>query len=180
MLKTHPKLMSKISFSFGLFFAILLSFSAFANTNNEKKPVAENFIGTALDGTRIELSELRGKVVVVSFWTTRCPICAAEIPKLNKLTEGFVGKDVVFLGLTTDNEDKVKKYLKKKPFDFTILPNSFGTLLAYADKDRDGHVTMGYPSHFLINQNGEIELKTSGFDKTALLDKNINRLLKIN
>ena len=164
----------------GLFFLLLLSFSGFAYPNADAKPLAENFVGTALDGTRIELFELRGKVVVVSFWTTRCPICAAEIPKLNNLTERYKGNDVIFLGLTTDNEGKVKSYLKKKPFNFTILPNSFSILLAYADRDGDGHVTMGYPSHYLINQKGEIELKTSGFNKTELLDKNISRLLKAN
>jgi hypothetical protein len=36
---------------------------------------------------------------------------------------------------------------------------------------------MGYPSHFLINQNGEIELKKSGWDKTASLDAQIGKLL---
>jgi hypothetical protein len=50
-------------------------------------------------------------------------------------------------------------------------------VLKYADKDGDGNVAMGFPAHFLINQKGEIELKTSGFSKTKLLDAEINRLL---
>jgi peroxiredoxin len=90
----------------------------------------------------------------------------------------YKGKDVVFLGLTTDDDSKVKQYIRKKPFDFYLLPNSFGILLKYADKDGDGNVTMGYPSHFLINQTGEIELKTSGFKKTEKLAAQIDKLLK--
>lgn len=163
-----------------LFFTILLSLSVFAYSNSGTNPLAENFTGISLDGTIINLADLRGKVVVVSFWTTRCAICAAEVPKLNKLADAYKGKNVVFLGLTTDNEAKVKDYLRKKPFNFNILPNSFGTLLKYADRDGSGNVNMGYPTHYLINQKGEIELKTNGFDKAGLLDSNIRRLLMPN
>lgn len=161
-----------------LFLSLLFSFSAFAQSNKNSKPLAENFTATAIDGTNVTLADLRGKVVLVTFWSTKCPICAAEIPKLNNLAASYAGKDVVFLGLTLENESNVKNYLKKKRFDFKLLPNSFGVLLKYADKDRDGKVSMGYPSHFLINKAGEIELKTNGFDKTEMLDKQIARLLK--
>ncbi len=162
-----------------LFLTAVLISSAFAQSNYRTKPLAGNFTATALDGSTVNLAALRGKVVVVSFWTTRCAICAAEIPKLNKLAADYRNKDVVFLGLTTDNESKVKGYLKKKSFDFNILPNSFGILLLYADKDGDGNVTMGYPTHYLINQKGEIELKTNGYNKSSVLDSNINRLLSL-
>ena len=162
-----------------LSFTVLLCLSGFAYSNNGIKPLAENFTGKTLDGTTIDLANLRGKVVIVSFWTTRCAICAAEVPKLNKLADVYKGKNVIFLGLTTDNEAKVRDYLRKKPFHFNILPNSFGTLLKYADRNGE-NVNMGFPTHFLINQKGEIELKTNGFDKTGLLDSNIKRLLMSN
>lgn len=162
-----------------LFLTILLSFSIFAFPNYNAKPLAENFSGTSLEGTIINLADLRGKVVVISFWTTRCAICAAEVPKLNKLADAYEGKNVVFLGLTTDNEEKVKDYLRKKPFNFNILPNSFGILLKYADRNGK-NINMGYPTHFLINQKGEIELKTDGYDKSSVLDSNINKLLMSN
>lgn len=164
-----------------LLLALIFSFSnVSAQSNKNSKPRAELFTGTALDGKVFNLADLKGKVVLVTFWSTRCQICAAEIPKLNRLAASYKDKEVVFLGLTVENDDKVKGYLKKKSFDFNLLPNSFGVLLKYADKDGDGNVTMGYPSHFLINQTGEIELKTNGFDKTQLLDKQIAKLLKTN
>ncbi|MGI8640927.1 MAG: TlpA family protein disulfide reductase [Pyrinomonadaceae bacterium] len=163
-----------------LFLTILLTFPTFAQSNYKGKPLAENFTATSLDGTTFNLAALRGKVVIVSFWTTRCAICAKEVPKLNKLVDLYKGKSVVFLGLTTDNEAKVKNYLKKKHFNFNLLPNSFGILLRYANRDSSGNVNMGYPTHYLINQRGEIELKTNGYDKAGMLDSNINRLLMSN
>lgn len=160
----------------GLCLILMLSFVTFGQ-KSKGKPLAETFSATSLDGTIFNLAELRGKVVVLTFWSTKCPICAAEIPKLNQLANTYKGKDVVFLGLTMENSGKVEAYLKKKPFDFNILPNSFGIVLKYADADGDGKVSMGFPAHFLINQKGEIELKTSGFDKTEMLDARINELL---
>lgn len=163
-----------------IFFLVVLTLTtASFGQKSQTKPLAGNFTATSLDGKTFNLAELKGKVVLVTFWSTKCPICAAEIPKLNQLAASYKDKDVVFLGLTTDNDAKVKQYLKRKPFDFNLLPNSFGILLEYADKDGDGNVTMGYPALYLINQKGEIEVKASGFDKTALLDAQIARLLKI-
>lgn len=163
-----------------LFLTLFLTFSAFAQSNKKAKPVAENFIAVSLSGQTVELNNLKGKVVLIAFWSTKCPICAAEIPKLNKLAAAYKDKDVVFLGLTPDNESKVKDYLKKKSFNFTLLPNSLGVLLKYADKDGDGNVSFGYPGYFLINQDGDIVLKANGYDKTETLDKEINRLLNSN
>lgn len=157
-----------------LFLILIFSCAAFAQKN---RAVAENFSAASMNGQTVELSNLKGKVVVISFWTTRCPICHEEIPKLNNLAAQYKNKDVVFLGLTTDNEAKVEAYVKKNPFNFNLIPNSFGILLKYAEKDRSGNIMMGYPAHFVINKQGEIELKTSGFDKTEKLDAEINRLL---
>ena len=143
----------------------------------QKRTAAENFSAADMDGKTVELSSLKGKVVVITFWTTRCPICQSELPKLNRLTQQFKGENVVFLGLTTDNETKVENYVKRNPFNFDIIPNSFGILLKYAEKDRNGNISMGYPAHFVINKQGEVEMKTEGFDKTEKLNSEINRLL---
>lgn len=161
----------------GLVLVLILSVGCFGQ-QRKMKPMAEHFIGTALDGQTFDLAALKGKVVLVTFWSTRCPICESEAPKLNTLAASYKNRDVVFLGLTTDNDKKVAAHIKKKPFNFNLLPNSFGTLLKYADKDGDGNVTMGYPAYYLINQKGEIELKTNGYDKKEKLVSEINRLLK--
>jgi hypothetical protein len=76
-----------------------------------------------------------------------------------------------------DNESKVGAYLKSNTFSFTILPNSFGTVLQYADRDREGNINMGFPAYYLIDQNGIVRMKTNGWDKTSNLDSQITRLL---
>lgn len=156
-------------------FCLLLSFAVFAQYNN--KQIAEDFEATDLNGQSYTLNDFRGKVVLLSFWSTRCAICHSEIPKLNRLSAKYSGRDVVFIGLTNDNETKINAFIKKNPFNFRITPNSFGVLLKYAEKDNSGNINMGYPAHFLINQKGEIELKKSGWDKTEALDAQISRLL---
>ncbi len=156
-------------------FILLLAFvvSGFA----QKSVPAESFSAADIAGNTVELSNLKGKVVVITFWTTRCPICHTEIPKLNQLAARFKDKNVAFLGLTTDNEAKIENYVKKNPFNFELIPNSFGILLKYAEKDGRGNISLGYPAHFVVNQNGEISMKTDGFDKTEKLNSEINRLL---
>jgi peroxiredoxin len=157
---------------------LILAFSGVVFGQQSKvKPLAESFSAISLDGEPFDLAELKGKVVVLTFWSTKCPICHSEIPKLNQLVETYKDKAVVFLGLTMENPNKVEAYLKKTSFKFAILPNGFGVVLKYADKDSDGNVAMSFPTHFLINQNGEIELKTSGFDKTETLNLKISQLL---
>ncbi len=144
----------------------------------QTKTVAEDFSGVALGGQNIQLSELKGKIVVVTFWSVRCQICHSEIPKLNNLAAKYQGQDVVFLGITSDNARNVENYVKFQNFNFTLVPDSFGTLLKYAEKTGDGSIRIVYPASFLINQNGEIELKAEGWDKTEKLDGGIIKLLK--
>lgn len=160
----------------GLFLIAAFAISV-SGQQAKTKALAENFSATALNGQSFDLAELRGKIVVLTFWSTRCAICHSEIPKLNQLVKTHKNNDVVFLGLTMENENKISAYLKKTAFDFTILPNSFGVVLKYADKMSNGAINMGFPAYFLINQTGEIELKTGGYDKTALLDARISELL---
>ena len=140
-------------------------------------PMAQDFNATSLAGEEISLGDFKGKVVVLNFWSTRCVICNSELPKLNKLVSDFRGKDVVFLAVTVENPLKVEPYLKKNRFDFAILPNGFGVLLKYAEKDSEGIITMPYPSFYVVDQRGRIALKTIGAGKTAQMSAAIDRLL---
>jgi peroxiredoxin len=154
---------------------LLLVFSALGQQRIGS--AAESFNGTTLEGRDIYLDEMRGKVVVMSFWSTKCAICHEEIPKLNKLVDKFSGKEVVFLGLTMENETRINLYLQKRPFRFTIVPNSLGILLKYADKDGNGNPNMGFPAYFIISPTGELQYKSEGWDKTGKIESEVNRLL---
>lgn len=158
-----------------LFLFLILSITCFGQEH--KMRTAENFTAMSLDGQTFDLAALKGKVVLMVFWSSRCAVCAGETAKLNQLAARYKDKDVVFLGLTPDNANKATSFVRKKPFDFNILPDSFGIMLKYAEKDRDGNLMMGYPAYYLVNQNGEIELTTNGSGKKEKLASEINRLL---
>lgn len=156
---------------------LVLSAAVSAQTALRVGSPAPEFNGTDLQGNTVSLSELRGNVVVVTFWTTRCPICHEEFPKLNQVIRSFDGKKVKFLSLTTDNEDRVDAYLKKNPLISTIIPNSFGVVLQYADRDKNGNIDMGYPAFFIINPQGNIQYRSSGYDKTPSLSSTLQQLI---
>ena len=160
-----------------LLLLLVVTSTAFSQQVLRPGEAAPGFSGQSLDGKLYDLEQLHGKVVVLTFWTTRCAICHSEIPNLNRVAERYRDKDVVFLAVTMDNEAKVNPYIRRNPFNFTILPNSFGVMLKYADRDRSGNINMGFPAHFLISRKGTIALRTDGWDKAANLDSQISRLL---
>lgn len=157
---------------------LLLTFSVFAFGQQNTGTAAQNFTAVTLNGENIELNQLKGKIAVLTFWSTKCQICVEEMPKLNQLVDKYDSQKVAFLGLTMNNETIVNEFLKKKTFKFQIIPNSLGVVLKYADRDSKGRLLMGYPAHYIVNQQGEVILKTSGWDKTEKLDETISDLLK--
>lgn len=146
----------------------------------EKNPEAEftkgekalDFIVTDLKGNTIKLSELKGKVVVLNFWFTKCGPCVQEMPSLNKLVDEFKDKDVVFLAITFNKKDIVEQFLKEKPFAYTIVPNANDVITMYGVKS--------YPTSIVINKKGEIILKELGFRTNikSVLSKSIESQLK--
>lgn len=163
---------------FSLFLlTLMITVSAFAQQSLKPGAAAPDFNLESIDGKIFNLAQMQGKVVVLTFWSTKCEICHSELPKLNEVVKRYKEKNVVFLALTMENQVKVEPYLKKNAFDFNILPNSFGVFLKYADTDRGGNINMGFPSYFLINQHGAIALRSDGWDKTAKLESQISQLL---
>jgi len=156
---------------------LTLAISAFAQQSLRTGSHAPAFAVDGMDGNTYDLNDYKGKVVVITFWSSKCTICHEEIPKLNRLAAHYKNQNVVFLALTMDNEAKVSAYIKNTPFDFTILPNSFGVVLQYADRDRAGNIDMGFPAYYIVDQTGGIQMKTSGWDKTAGIDSQISKLL---
>ena len=151
--------------------------SVFGQQNLQVGQAAPDFSAQTIDGQQVNLRDLQGKVVVLTFWSTRCEICHSEIPKMNQVADRYRDKNVVFLALTMENEAKVNPYLKRNPFNYTILTNGFGVVLKYANMTKDGAINMGFPSYFVINKHGAIGLKAEGWDKTTDLEAKLSRLV---
>ncbi len=64
---------------------------------------------------KLDWADLRGKVVVLEFWATWCGPCVAAIRHWNKLVEKFAGQSVVFVSITDEEEDHIRKFLEKRP-----------------------------------------------------------------
>lgn len=156
----------------------LFAAAAISQTSLQVGTSVPVFSASAMDGTQYDLNELRGSVVVLTFWSTKCYICQQEFPKMNQMVRSFDSKKVVFLSLTMENEAKVESFLKSNQVAATVVPNSFGVLLQYADRDRRGYIDMGFPSYFVIDQQGILQHRSSGWDKTGQLSLTINNLIR--
>lgn len=161
---------------FGIVFLCILQLVTTAQTTLRVGSAAPAFSANAMDGTCNDLSDFRGKVVVLTFWSTKCEICRHEFPKVNQIVKTYENRNVVFLALTMENEAKVEAYLRKNQLVQTILPNSFGVVLQYADRTPDERIDMGFPSFFVIDKEGTIQYRASGFDRTASMNAVIERL----
>ena len=158
-------------------FILSMAFSSFSQSALRIGSIAPEFTGTSTNGTRYDLAELRGKVVVLTFWSTRCEVCRVELPLLDRVVGQYDPKDVLFLALTTEADEKISFYLSSHPFRFTTITNSFGTLLQYADRDKAGAVNMPYPSFFVLDQKGRVQYRASGYDKTDGLNSALRQLI---
>ena len=115
---------------------------------------APEFSVTSLDGSRVESSALRGKVVVLNFWGTGCGPCKAEIPELNRLVERYRGREVVFLALTGESREELQAFLGDHPFAYRIVPA--------AGRVFNDFEVMSLPVHVVIGSQGELLSRLNG------------------
>jgi peroxiredoxin len=101
-----------------------------------------------LDGRTTSLSELRGKVIVLSFWFIGCPACLSMEPKLNEFKARFTGSDVVFLAMTSDPKEKLENYLKKERFDYLQAADAKYAMSQFSFR--------GFPKNIVIDKRGKI------------------------
>jgi uncharacterized protein (TIGR03435 family) len=110
-------------------------------------------LSKVLQGPAVEevsWDKLKGKVVVLEFWSTSCGPCIAAIPHLNDLVDEFRQKPVVFLSVTGENEEHVKAFSKRKPIGGWIAIDSF------YDVTRTAFGVNAIPTTFIVDASGKI------------------------
>lgn len=93
-----------------------------ADSRNESKPVpARPFTLPDTKGTAHNLSQWKGKVVVLNFWATWCPPCLKEIPEFVKLQKEFGGKGLQFIGIAIDDVQEVEEFIEMHEVNYPVL-----------------------------------------------------------
>lgn len=66
------------------------------------KPTVLALQGSTLDGTVFDMARLKGKVVMVFFWSTRCAVCLSHMPELRDNLGGWRGKPFELVTVNVD------------------------------------------------------------------------------
>jgi thiol-disulfide isomerase/thioredoxin len=78
--------------------------------------------GTLLDGTEIDWSSYRGKIVLVDFWSTQCGPCRAEVPNILQQYQSYYEKGFDVVGVCLDeNKRDVEEYVKHTEIPWVVL-----------------------------------------------------------
>jgi len=130
----------------------------------------------SLDGKMVKLSDLKGKVVLLNFWSTRCAPCTAELPSLNRLYASLRKNGLEVCAISIDASDKpVRELVQEKNLTFTILMDS--------EKETyfDWYAAPPLPMTYLIDAGGVIRQTFSGpqeWDSSAVKKKIVQYLPK--
>jgi len=125
-----------------------------------------------LEGGRVDLAQLRGKVVVLNFWATWCPPCRAEMAELNATHHALGERGLMVLGVNqAQDQQTVQQFMKEQNLSFPIA------------LDQRGEVSQRYrvialPTTFIIDRAGHIrEVLHGGALTRPLIESKVNALL---
>lgn len=74
-----------------------------------------------VNGTPQNISQWRGKVIVVNFWASWCPPCREEMPSLDAMQTKYASKGVQFVGISTEDVDKLQQFSKEEKVGYPLL-----------------------------------------------------------
>ena len=134
---------------------------------------APNISLQLIDGGKINLSNLKGKPVLITFWATSCPGCIKEIPHLIELYDELHSKGLEIIGIAMpyDRPDYVMEMAKRAKIPYLVAFDLKGEAVRAF-----GKVTLT-PTSFLIDDEGKIVKKKIGEMKMDVWKKRINIIL---
>jgi peroxiredoxin len=117
------------------------------------------------DGKKMQLSDYRGKVVLLNFWATDCGGCVLEIPSFIEIEKAYKGRgftavgvsmDISYEGLKDANEawGRVRPFTLKHGVNYPIAMGDDGISKAYA--------LNAFPATYLIDKSGKIAVAYVG------------------
>ena len=134
-------------------------------------------------GNNHQLTDYKGKVVFLNFWTTWCKYCQTELQDLQELYNeyGKNEKDVIFLGVTSPLSDENKyasdvskeeilKYIEQKSLSFPMLFDVKGNVY-------NSYYIYAFPTSFLIDKEGNVVWYSPGALPKETIKSDIDELL---
>lgn len=113
--------------------------------------MAPDFVLQTLEGEKFQLSEYKGKGVVLNFWGTWCEPCEAEMPDLEEAYNKFKDQGVVVVGMNIRQPDvTVRPFVERYNLTFPIV------------MDRNNEITQLYeigpiPTTYFIDKDGVVQ-----------------------
>ena len=126
---------------------------------------------TSVDGQSIDLSKMRGKVVLVDFWATWCPPCRGEVPNVVAAYQKYHDKGFEIVGISLDQDkDALVAFTKENGM---VWPQYFD------GKGWDNDISKGFgidsiPAMWLVGKDGKVITTDAGDD----LDGQVESALK--
>ena len=132
---------------------------------------APAFSTVTLDGEPLALEDLRGRPVVLNFWSTWCIPCKTEHPVLQAGAATYGPRGVVFLGvLYGDEVPKARAFLKDNGEAYPTLDDPEGAMAV-------DYGVAGVPETFFIDPEGRIVRKVSGPLTSSVLTETLEPML---
>ena len=134
---------------------------------------------TWINSAPLKLEQLRGKVVLIEFWAWDCPYCAEAMPHIKEFYDKYSKDGLVILGVHTPRFDyekdipKVKEAVANKGIKYpVVIDNEYEIWTDY--------VCAAWPSLYVVDQNGVIQLSHSGTGRYEDIEQVIQKLLSKN
>lgn len=113
--------------------------------------LAPDFKLPLVGGGEVQLSSLRGKVVMVNFWATWCPPCKAEMPSMERLYAQLKnsGFELLAINVEVDGLEVLPEFLQQHPHTFPVAVDTEGDIQVQYGVFR-------FPESFIVDRDGKV------------------------